>query len=162
MAKAAGNVEWARFLSNPPSFVRRPKRTGSRGRGIKYEERAKKYLERVFGYEFVPGPWLVFTNETGTRYCQPDGLRIDVQRGLITIIEIKYAHTDGAYYQLHALYHPVLRAAFGRQWEFRMLEVVRWYDPRTNFPGHHTLAKDVKSLAPNTTNVHIYRPRGGK
>lgn len=161
--RRAWGVEHAYFSRDPPDFVRRPKRTGARGRGVRYEEEAKKHLSKLLGYEFVPGPWMVFIDATGKRWCQPDGLWIDVVRGRITIIEIKYSHCIDAYYQLKELYEPVLRAAFaGAPWEFRLVELVRWYDKDTEFPGNHNLRPRLELAREDEIAVHIWNPKKQK
>lgn len=106
---------------------------------------------------------MVFRNETGKRFCQPDGLWIDPIRGRITIIEIKYAHCEDAYFQLRSLYEPVIRKAFaGAPWEFRFIEFVRWYDPSVPFPGPHKLRAKLEAAGEDEVAVHIWRPRGRK
>lgn len=157
----AGRVRAAGFAAKPPNFAKQKKRRcGAAGKGLKYEEQAKKYLERKLGDEFVPGPWMVFKNDFGERWCQPDGLWIDPVRGRITIIEIKYAHSVAAWHQLWQLYMPVVKAAFDRApWEYRAVEIVRWYDSTLNFPGPANLRPSLIKAEPDETAVHIWNPK---
>lgn len=159
----AGEVTWARFARYPPSFVRRPTRRGAAGQGVRYEEEAARHLQKELGEEFIHGPWMVFRNETGQRWCQPDGLWIDPVRGVITIIEIKYSHCIEAWEQLRKLYEPVVRKAFeGAPWEVRLVEFVRWYDPVIKFPGEHNLRPRLELARPGEVAIHIWNPKSRK
>lgn len=92
------------------------------------------------------------------RWCQTDGLLIQPQGGLITIVEIKYQHTPDAWFQLRELYEPVVRRAFGPAWEVALLEVVKWYDPSTFFPERHLMCADPLHPPIGSIGVHIWAP----
>jgi len=73
----------------------------------------------------------VFASSSSTsppRFCQPDALLIDVYSGRVVIVEVKYQHTTDAWWQLLALYVPVVRRLFGPAWEVACCEIVRWCD----------------------------------
>lgn len=79
---------------------------------------------------------------------------------MLTIVEIKHSHTSEAYRQLWELYWPVLQSIFPLGlWEYRFLEIVRWYDPQTYFPGKHRLRKCIEEVRPHETSVLIWNPR---
>lgn len=92
------------------------------------------------------------------RWCQPDGLLIDVLAGVITILEMKYQHTAQAYWQLHGLYLPVVKRVFGPSWTYKLCEVTKWYDPAIPFPTPISMQPDVKKCKAGIVNVHIWRP----
>lgn len=107
----------------------------------------------------MPSPWFVFAQEgySRPRWCQPDGLLLDLYAGRIVIVEIKYQHTPDAWWQVRQLYQPVVRSAFGPDWDIRACEVVKWYDPAIGFPEPVALAKDP-ALVRDTFGVHIWKP----
>lgn len=150
----------ARLSPQAPPFNRGRKRTAAQSRGIRYERKAQEYLLSQFREFYVPSPWLHFREEGAEnfRWCQPDGLLIDGQRGIINIVEIKYSHTSDAWWQLKNLYLPVLKKIFPIDlWSFEMVEVVRWYDPDVFFPEPVCLANNP--LKPSTKfKVHIFNP----
>src|SRR6266567_7435628 len=105
-----------RLLLDPPSLPR-AHRTDAELRGLKYESRTQDELLERFGPAYIPGPWLSYENETQPgrlRLCQPDGLILDLVRGLVVIVEIKIKHTALAYFQLTNLYLPVVSALFNK------------------------------------------------
>lgn len=151
-------LESVRLARHAPPFKRPERRLGAKGRGIRYEEKVQKYLLNDFAPLYVPSPWLHF-RERGSetfRWCQPDGLLIDLRRGVIVIVEIKYNHTADAWWQLNHLYRPVLSALFPPTlWRLEVCEIVKWYDPAVVFPEPCRLVnnpmKDVDSF-----RVHIF------
>lgn len=156
--RGAGEVKWAHLLSGPPAFVRRGSRRGARGRGIRYEEKLQRALDRLYGFSYVPSPWACFYNGE-VRYCQPDGLLLDVERGLITIVEAKFNHTAAAYWGLFNLYLPVVRAIFGADWRYACCEVVRWYDPEVYGPMDCTLRRKIELTRPGEWGVTIWNEK---
>lgn len=98
-------------------------------------------------------------NQNDERWCQPDGLYIDLRAGIVTIVEIKLKHTDAAWFQLHELYAPVVGRCFGTAlWNLRFCEIVRWYDPSIPFPGRHYLRPRIEETRPGETGVVIWSP----
>lgn len=161
--KAATNVMWAEFLEETPGFARRKgRKKGAKRQGEIYEARAHKYLEEIYGEMYVANPWIRF-KEYGVekeRFCQPDGIILDVRRGQITICEMKLAHTADAWWQLRMLYLPVLMECFPVRdgWDFAMLEVVRWFDPATRFPERFTKCENPFAAPVGGIGVHIWKP----
>lgn len=160
--RPARNVREARIVP-PPPFIGAPKRIrpGARLEGLKYEQQVVDMLLHRYEGRFLPGPWVEFvTGDELPRYCQPDGLLFDWRLGIITVLEIKLKHTAAAYYQLLELYAPVLAKVFpARLWEFRFCEVVKWYDPATQFPGNHRLREDLEECQRDVIGVHILGQR---
>lgn len=151
-------IAWALPSASPPT-AHRPKPTGLRAKGISYEQNAHRYLAKRFGKRYLPSPWFSFSCAGERRWCQPDGLLIDLQGGKITVIEIKYQHTPDAWWQLTKLYLPVLSAAFGSQWRFSRCEVVKWFDKSVEFPESPVLTHSIENISPSEFGIHIWKPR---
>lgn len=157
--REAGRVSFARFVSEPPHTLQQ-KYTGARARGIRYERRAQEHLTSLYADMYVASPWLQFiaSDSARHRWCQPDGLLIDIPRGIITVIEIKTSHTARAWWQVTKLYMPVLQSIFPTDlWLYRRCEVVRHYDPLVVFPEPIKLVPDLSQLD-HRFGIHIYRP----
>lgn len=158
--KPAREPQWVKILAAPPPFVLARKRhSGARANGLRYQRQVDEYLESRYGAAYVRGPWLEFfdgvTRER--RYCQPDGLLVELRRGRITVIEAKYTHTQLAYWQLFELYMPVVRALFGPQWHFAAVEICAKFDPMTPLPVRCVMRKNVLDAVESEFNVHIWR-----
>lgn len=154
--RPAGRVLSAQFCAAPA--LRRKRYTGRRLAGVQYEKKVHAYLDSLYGFRYIPNPWLKFFADGKWRWCQPDGLLFDLARGRITVVEVKYQHTSDAWWQLRHLYEPVLSAIFpARLWAFDLCEVVKWYDPETAFPEKTVLAAEPAMLHP-AFKIHIWRP----
>lgn len=154
--RPAGRVLSAQF-STPP-YLRKKRYTGRRLAGIQYEKKVHEHLEVLYGDKYIRSPWIKFFAEGKWRWCQPDALVLDILRGRIVIVEVKYQHTSDAWWQVRQLYEPVLRAIFpDLLWTFDACEVVKWYDPATAFPEKVVLAQEPAMKHP-AFKVHIYRP----
>lgn len=118
-------------------------------------------LLRDFPYNYLPAPWVKFRDASGFRWCQPDGLLLNIEDGTCRIVEVKYQHTADAWWQLTQLYLPVLEVLFSPlRWTHSCLEIVKWYDPVTSFPGKVVFAKSVQDTIPKGyTGVHIFNPQ---
>ena len=107
----------------------------------------------LYGFDYVPSPWFRFRiNGSRYQYCQPDGLLLSKDQ--ITCVEVKYAHTSGAYFQLEGRYIPLLRAYFPHH-KIAGCEVVKWFDPSTRFPTEVVMREAVHLAAPGEFAVHI-------
>jgi hypothetical protein len=153
----AGRVAFAQ-LTTAPSFTK-TRRSSAQKQGIRYEREVQAYLSDLYGLDYLPSPWIRFESEgRGLRFCQPDGLLFQPEKGRITIVEIKYQHTPLAWWQLLQLYAPVVAKLFPKQlWILDVCEVVKWYDAGTIFPVRPVLAAQVH-MPIELFKVHIYRP----
>jgi hypothetical protein len=120
------------------------------------------HLLELLPDRYVPGPWLYFSAEHGVQWCQPDGLIIDLKGGKIVIVEMKYQHTTDAWWQMRHLYLPVLRHIFPEAlWDFKLLEVVKWYDGMLQWPEPTRLVAhplDALTIPGTSTGIHIWKP----
>ena len=143
----AGNVVAAK-ASDTPAFIktamkRRRVKTGARRAGRVYERKVQKFLCEEYE-TYIPSTWLSFQDDTGrTRWCQPDGILLDYERGRLTIVEIKVTHTQLAWWQVRRLYEPVLRAIFKQEdWpHLQALEICRNFQP-IEFPERFVFTGD--------------------
>ena len=113
----------------------------------------------IYPQQYVASPWLCFTTGEGKqRWCQPDGLLIDAERGVVTCVEVKYSHTERAWWQVRQLYFPVLALLFpAHLWRLQACEVVKWFDGTIFFPEPTELTPEV-SRPSDIFRIHIYRP----
>jgi len=158
----AKDVKWARFSNSAPQFATRlHRRTGRRLQGVKYEKQVHEMLYNTCKGMYLASPWLHFATPGGVKWCQPDGLLFDFEAGIVTIIEVKYQHTTDAWWQLRRLYEPVLRHIFPASlWDFRIIELVKWYDPAVEWPEKVCLVakvSEMRMLKANVTGVHIWK-----
>ena len=156
------NVTFAEIMHGVPPFVKKRRRRGRKGVGLRYEAKVQKYFLDKYGYEYVPGPWFRYTVKHRPKvinYAQPDGLLIQPRRGTVTIVEIKYNHCSESYFQLVDKYLPLVSFLFGKdQWKFPLVEVVKWYDRDTQYPASIRLREDIDFGSTTEIGVHICRP----
>jgi hypothetical protein len=155
------DVATASILLGIPSFVRPNRAKGAKAVGLRYEKRVLEFLASKHKH-FVASPWFRYTLRNlpnRINYAQPDGMFIDISQGLITLVEIKYAHTADAYFQLVDKYVPIVSRFFnGGDWRIAVCEVVSWYDGATAFPTQVRLLDDPLAARPGFFGVHIARP----
>jgi hypothetical protein len=131
---------------------------GRKAQGLKYEKKVLDYLEDESSFPLLRSPWLEFEEASGRRrWCQPDGLLLDIWGGRIIVVEVKYQHTSNAWWQLRQLYLPVLRRLFG-EYVLHPLEICKWYDPAQPFPEPVSLLPDPAKPNGLTFGVHIWKP----
>ena len=145
-----------------PPFVKKRRRRGRKGVGLRYEAKVQKYFCGEFGYEYIPGPWFRYSVQDRPKvvnYAQPDGLLIQPRRGTITVVEIKYNHCAESYFQLVDKYLPLVVAMFDKSlWTFPLITVVKWYDRSTSYPASIRLRESIDVCSTSEIGVHICRP----
>lgn len=143
----------------PPAFsLRDQKKSKRKAEGLRFERRAQAHLESKSEF-YLPSPWLLFIAGNRPHWCQPDGIHFDLERGILTIVEIKYSHTAEAHRQLRRVYFPVLVRLFPPSlWRIRLVELVKWYDPAVAFPEAVDLCPDPLRHLTDRIGVHIWRP----
>lgn len=156
------DITHVEIIEGIPPFVKKRRRKGRLGVGLRYEGKVQKYFCSEFGYEYVPGPWFKYTVADRPRvinYAQPDGLLIQPTRGTVTIVEIKYSHCAESYFQLVDKYLPLVSKLFGSSlWTFPLVEVVKWYDRDTAYPTDVRMRAAIDECLPGEIGVHICRP----
>lgn len=157
------NLHTVEAVTQTPSFAKTNRSLSkSIGQGLKYELDGHHMLLDTYGCEYVPGPWFRYTTTDAPdrqNYVQPDGLIIRMELGLVTIVEFKWSHTPDAYYQLFDKYLPVVEKFFGADlFEFRLLEICKFYSSQVKVPGRSSLRKDIGTLQPNEMGIHIWKP----
>lgn len=162
--RSAENVQWAELRKRGPwqTEAQPMGRTPAQRNGQRYERKVHQALSAQFSPErgtllYAPSMWIAYsvTNEGKLHWAQPDGLLIDLSRGLIIVLEIKIRHTTDAWWQLRKLYEPLIRKIFGSAWRYAVCEVVRWYDPVVRWPEQLVFAADPASLMANNFGMHI-------
>lgn len=154
-------ISYARFVKKPDWLPRNEIRTGAKAAGQRYERRVHAALLERYPQNYVPGPWISYREDDISRvnFCQPDGLYIDIRKGLIVIIEVKLKHGRRAWEQLNDLYLPCIQHIF-HDFEVRLIEVVKWFDPAIRVPAKTLLCSDIHTCSPlrgRLYNVHILR-----
>jgi hypothetical protein len=159
--RPAGNFEHAELALQAPPFITDIRRTGRRAQGIRYERKGHKHLQEVYPKSYVAGPWFRFwpVRTASPLWCQPDGLIVDLPENRITIIEFKLKHTPTAWWQTRKLYEPIVRHVFGLEWDYAICEVVRWFDPRTQFPERFSFTKFPHEAPVGRIAVHLWGGR---
>lgn len=161
--RSAGIVTEAHFSSSTPGFAAKRKRAkGARAGGLAYEKKAHRKLLEEFPEYYVASPWLQYYSQGVhvAQWCQPDGLVIDTKSGLIVIIEMKLQHTTDAYWQLKWKYLPVLMRIFSPdRWEFRLCEMVKWFDCKIQMPEKQHLRPHPFAVEENEIGVFIWNPQ---
>lgn len=150
-----------------PSFAEAKRRkSGAKGAGLRYEERAQKLIEASLAREnliYVPSPWFKYRRHSAPdreNFAQPDGICPDVSRGIIYLIEIKIKHTIDSYFQLLDRYVPLLERYFNypeKLWKIAPIEVVRWYDPAIAYPCQVTMIQELHRAEPKDLSVYVCR-----
>jgi hypothetical protein len=150
---------WAEYSDTPPEFIRSVRRRGRRYLGIKYERKAQAHLRDVYGDCYLPSQWVRYRGaaDDRVRWCQPDGVLVDRSAMALTIVEIKYNHTEVAWWQMFKLYLPVLEKLFeGYGYEFRCVEVCKWFDPAVRCPQKPKLRDRLENVQKDEFAVHIW------
>ena len=155
----AGNLTSSRLSNTPPPFLSTRKATGARQAGLRYERQVNDILLSKYSERYLPAAWFIFKSDNSPRWCQPDGLLIDIMVGRIIVIEIKHSITDRAWWWLNDLYIPVVRKAFGPAWSLTTVTIVKWFDPKVLLPEPPVMCKDIEHATPGQNAVHILNPR---
>jgi hypothetical protein len=144
------------FSSHPPPFIQPTRQIGRRRTGLKYEAQVHEEFERRYPTYYTPAPWIRYWQGRTEKWCQPDGLLIDPQKGKIIVVEVKLQHTQNAIRQLFDLYIPLLEEMFEPLYSLAGLEVVRWYDGTLPMSMRPILCADPMRARADSFNVHIY------
>jgi hypothetical protein len=83
---------------------------GSKAAGLAYERKIGALLRALWPHT-ESGRWFAFEDAVGASLCQPD--HFVVLDGQVLLVECKLSERTSAWDQMHGLYAPVLRHAFG-------------------------------------------------
>lgn len=152
-------ISWARLL--PPNVepfrnLRSSGHTRAQKAGKKYEARVLLHLSGHF-HDVQAARWFQYDTQSGhARFCQPDAFTLD--RGTLTIFEIKLTHVPGARMQMENLYAPVLRHVFDPK-HVRFVEIVRSVNDRPQDCVFHMDFAEFAdyTFVPNTYEVLRWR-----
>ena len=92
--KPAGKVYEARLCEKPPCI--RPPGRGSKvqAQGRRYERKIQEYMLAEYPDFYVSGPWFNFNYSNSSRWCQADGLLVELRRGLVPVIDLTPRHCE--------------------------------------------------------------------
>ena len=158
--RPAGEVRCVEHSRVPPAFIQNKvevKRRGRQADGVRYEKRGQEWLRRTRSSTYIASPWFHFsTAGFQDRWCQLDGLDLNVNEGVATIVEFKLSHCSRAWWQTRRLYEPVVQAWLGSAWKCAIVEVVRWLDPHTAFPEHFRVIPSFAEVQPRAFHVLVW------
>lgn len=143
-----------KLIKSPP-FTLNNKHTQREKLGIRYEKKVHQVLNERFELRYFPQIWFCYKAGEKLRYCQTDGLLVDIDKKKITIIEVKYSHTSDAFWQMENVYYPVVKRLFGDSWQVCTVEVVKWYDPAVSCPRKAVLRERLEDVKFGEFAVHI-------
>lgn len=149
-------------MDGVPGFIKKKRtRRGKFGTGLRYEKEVHKHFLEEFGFTYIPSPWFQYTTKAAPkqlRYAQPDALLIQLKLGLITIVEVKYSHCSGSYFQLQEMYLPLMKKFFSSDWDFTLIEVVKWYDRDIPYPAKTIKVERIDQKNLRYIGVHVWKP----
>lgn len=123
--------------------------------GLRYERQTIERLAEEFGANLLPHLGIAFSDNSGARVAIPDCLlRLN---GALAILEIKYTHTDFAWWQLRRLYEPLLFRL--TRAPIFLIEVCKSYDPSVDFPEEHRLIPEISPRHFTKCPVHVVQMR---
>ena len=135
---------WAELTSDTPFKKARVRRSCFKD-GIAYEKLVGRELRAllragVFDGELLLGQWILFCDNDGISYAQPDAYIVSRQQ--VLLFEAKLTQTDAARPQLD-LYEGLLNEIYGRP--IRRVQVCKHlrYVPQDLIEGPHELAAAV-------------------
>lgn len=79
---------------------------GSRAKGLAFERKFAREVEKRWGSCAVPSQWLYFRDANGPGYAQPD-VYVELANRVL-VFECKLTYTPAAWRQLYKLYAPLL------------------------------------------------------
>ncbi len=137
----------ARLELAPPMRVAQPHTTTASEatkRGLRFEAKVHAALTTRYGRRFLPSPSFSFQTNSRRGRAIPDGLLLGPDNQL-AIIEIKYTHTEAAWWQLERFYLPIVREVF-RFFRPVSVEICHVYDPWVKLPKPVALVYDLEEV----------------
>jgi hypothetical protein len=140
-------TSWLPPKSGGSSFAQRA--------GLRYERWVIDTLRENFGPNLLFNLGISFCDDTGRRVAIPDAI-VRLHNAL-ALIEIKYTHTDFAWWQLRRLYEPLLFRL--TRAPIFLIEVCKSYDPSVVFPESFHYIPDLSPAHLRRSSVHVMQLR---
>lgn len=148
MSRKLKNLKWAKLTDEAPKFKdRKPNR--NQKRGLDYERKVILGLQKSLGEDCVLAhPWILYCDEAGTHFAQPDALIYDSKHRAFTIVEIKLSYRPEAAQKLRDFYGPLVRKVF-RKRKLRFLQICKNLKPTAKDHTTHSLESGTKKGGPD-------------
>lgn len=117
--------------------------------GLRYEQKVHDVLSAIYEAQFTPSPCILFEEGTRLRRAIPDGILM--LGNCVVVVEVKYTHTEFAWWQLKRLYEPLITRIYPGK-TIRCVEVCHTYDPGTIFHAHR-LVESLHALPETDVGV---------
>lgn len=141
-----------RFIE-PPAFHKNRKLKGIQREGLRFEMAVQERLDADIT---ICNPWIGYLDvEHGDRICSPDALLVDVNKGVVVVVECKLTHTFDAFKQLDWVYKKVVGKLFPG-FEVWGVEVCKHYDLSVHYPVSKNVVKDISGLKAGMGNVMVW------
>jgi hypothetical protein len=153
-----GTITRVEILRHRPFFLaKRRTKNEAKARGLAFERLVTETLLQRYELDYHPNLWLLAWNSSNRHfYCEVDGvLFIDTEPKRLVAIEIKYRHTERAWWQLRHKYEPILRHSFP-SYSVAVCELCKVFDPSTPFPEPITFQRDLRACPPDKFSVHLW------
>ncbi len=104
-------LTWAELREESPFKAKKPRKASIK-KGLAYEKVVGRELKRLIlsndlDGELFLGQWIIYADQHGTGWAQPDAYLL--MKDQILLLEIKLTQNDSAVPQLLSLYLPLLR-----------------------------------------------------
>lgn len=104
--RAVVGLESAIEIAEPPFFARRRRLTASGRKGITWQNKVGKHLQRLWPGRVRSEQWFCFYDANGQGYAQPDHFVLFSDR--VLLVECKLTQKELAEQQMELLYKPIL------------------------------------------------------
>src|SRR5258707_14429950 len=113
-------------------------------RGLKYQAKVEKELERLYSGLVLLRPWFWYKLNWERKQCQPDAVLFDAKFSRCSILEIKYSTIPEAWTKLSQLYAPVVQKAY--RIPVSLVLITRMFDPHLKFETQITQIEGLERL----------------
>ena len=120
-------------------------RTYAQRAGLRYEQKVHDVLGAIYEGRYRKSTSILYEDRTGLHRAIPDGVLV-LDRVWVAL-EIKFSHTERAWWQLMRVYVPLLRGLAPPGTTVVPCEVCSTYDPEVRLPGPHVLTESLHSLS---------------
>src|SRR5258708_4077367 len=100
-------------------------------RGLKYQAKVEKELERLYTGRVILRPWFRYKVDWRVKTCQPDAIIFGSKSGTVIVVEIKYSTVPEAWHKLSQVYQPVIAKTY--RIPTALVLITRVFDPHVQF-----------------------------